>query len=47
MDFGRVWGGFWEAKILYFPTFFDVVLKLKFERRFESNHLRKNAKTQN
>ena len=41
MDFGRVWGGCWEAKILYFPIFFNVFLKLKFERCFESKRLRK------
>ena len=27
MDFGRVWGGFWEAKIINFRTFFDVFSK--------------------
>ena len=45
MDFGRVLGGFWEAKILYFPIFFDVFLKLKFERCFESKNLRKKRQT--
>ena len=42
MDFGRILGGFWEVKIIYFPAFFDVFLKLRFERRFESKNLRKN-----
>ena len=41
MDFGRVLGGFWEVKNLDFRTFFDVVLKLNFERCFESKNLRK------
>ena len=27
IDFGRVWGGFWEAKIIDFRTFFDVFSK--------------------
>ena len=45
MDFGRVLGGFWEAKILYFPTFFDVVSMLNFERCFESKNLRKKCQT--
>ena len=45
MDFGRVLGGFWEAKILYFLIFFDVFLKLKFERCFESKNLRKKRQT--
>ena len=45
MDFWRVLGWFWEAKILYFPTFFDVFLKLKFERCFESKNLRKKRQT--
>ena len=43
MGFGRVLGGFGEAKILDFRIFFNVFLKLKFERRFES----KNLKTPN
>ena len=38
-------GGFGEAKILYFPTFFVVFLKLKFERCFESKNLRKKRQT--
>ena len=41
MDFGRVWGGIWEVKNLDFRTFFDVFLKLKFERCFDSKNLRK------
>ena len=45
MDFGRVLGRFWEAKIIYFPTFFNVFLKLKFERCFESKNLRKKRQT--
>ena len=45
MDFGRVWRGFWEGKNLDFRTFFDVVLKLKFERCFESKNLRKKRQT--
>ena len=45
MDFGRVLGRFGEAKILYFPTFFDVVSMLKFERRFDSKNLRKKRQT--
>ena len=44
MDFGRVWGQFGEAKIFYFPTFFDVFLKLNFERCIESKNLRKKCK---
>ena len=43
MDFWRVLGRFWEAKILYFPTFFDVVWMLNFERCFESKNLRKKC----
>ena len=31
MDFGRVWGGFWEVKNLDFRIFFDVVSMLKLE----------------
>ena len=27
MDFGWVWGGFWEAKILDFLTFFVIFSK--------------------
>ena len=45
MDFGRVLGGFWEAKILYFLIFFNVILKLKFEGRFEGTNLRKKRQT--
>ena len=45
MDFGRVLGGFWELKNLDFRTFFDVVLKLNFERCFESKNLRKKCQT--
>ena len=45
MDFGRVLGGFWEVKNLDFRTFFDVFLKLKFERCFESKNLRKKRQT--
>ena len=33
-DFGRVLGGFWEAKILDFRIFFDV-----FSKHFSSNVL--------
>ena len=40
-----VLGGFWEAKILYFPIFFNVFLKLNFERCFESKNLRKKRQT--
>ena len=45
MDFGRVWGGFGESKILYFPTLFNVVSMVKFERRFDSKNLRKKRQT--
>ena len=31
MDFGRVWGGFWEVKNFDFSIFFDVVSMLKLE----------------
>ena len=45
MDFGRVLRGFWEVKNYDFRTFFDVFLKLNFERCFESKHLRKKRQT--
>ena len=45
MDFGRVLGGFWEVKNHDFRTFFDVFLKFKFERRFDSKNLRKKRQT--
>ena len=35
MDFGRVWGGFWDGKIVDFPiffrTFFDAKLRMQLE----------------
>ena len=43
MDFGRVWGRFWEAKIFYFSIFFRAFSMLKFERRFETKNLRKKT----
>ena len=45
MDFGRVLGGFWEVKNYDFRIFFDVFLKLKFERCFDSKNLRKKHQT--
>ena len=35
MDFGRVWGGFWEVKIVDFPifvrTFFDAKFRMQLD----------------
>ena len=43
MDFGRVLGGFWEAKILDFRIFFDVFSKsfLKHAREEQKNRFKR------
>ena len=42
MDFGRVLGGVWEAKIHDFRTFFDVFSMLFFKRDAEGEQIEKN-----
>ena len=45
MDFGRVLGGFWEAKILDFRTFFDVFSMSFFERGSEGEKIGQDEPT--
>ena len=45
MDFGRVLGRFWEAKILDFRTFFDVFSKHFFNIFFEGQKIEKKRPT--
>ena len=42
-DFGRVLGGFWEAKILDFRTFFAVFSMQNFECNLEGQKIEKTA----
>ena len=46
MDFGRVLGRFWEAKILDFRTFFDVFSKHFFNNFFEGQKIEKKSPTE-
>ena len=43
MDFGRVLGGVWEAKILDFRTFFDVFSMSFFKRASEGEKIEKKC----
>ena len=45
MDFGRVLGGVWEAKIIDFRTFFDVFSMLFFERISEEQKIDQDEPT--
>ena len=42
-DFGRVWGGFWEAEILDFRTFFDIFSLQNLECNLEGQKIEKKA----
>ena len=43
MDFGRVLGGFWEAEILDFRTFFVIFSMQNFECNLEGQKIEKNG----
>mgnify|MGYP001337741063 CR=1 FL=1 len=45
MDFGRVLGGGWEAKILDFRTFFDVFSMSFFKRGSEGQKIDQDEPT--
>ena len=45
MDFGKVLGRFWEAKILDFRTFFDVFSKHFFKIFLEGQKIKKKSPT--
>ena len=45
MDFGRVLGRFWEAKILDFRAFFDVFSKHLFDDFLEGQKIEKKSPT--
>ena len=45
MDFGRVLGGFWEAKIDDFRTFFDVFSKSFLKRVSEDEKMHQDEPT--
>ena len=43
-DFGRVWGGFWEAEILDFRTFFVIFSKQNLECNLEAQKIEKKRR---
>ena len=45
MDFGKVLGRFWEAKILDFRAFFDIFSKHFFNNFFEGQKIEKKSPT--
>ena len=47
MDFGRVWGGFWEAKIFDFRTFFVIFSMQNLECNLEGQEIEKKKPQDN
>ena len=45
VDFGWIWGGFWEAKILDFRTFFVIFSMQILECKLEGQNIEKKAQT--